>query len=205
VQSTLPKFEVPAIAVPAEELLRAQGYRLLAGLLSRPVDEAQLGVTGRLLGDESQLGQAVSRMAAAARVTNITSLADAYHDLFVGLGRGLLVPFASYYLTGFLQEKPLAKLRGDMERLGIARPASATEPEDHIASVLDMMAGVIDGTFGDGEDFGEQTRFFKTHVGSWAGYFFRDLEASERSPFYAALGAAGSAFIEIEESGFALA
>ena len=68
--------------------------------------------------------------------------------LTLEIGRGELVPFASYYRTGFLNEKPLAKLRGDMARLGIARAESVKEPEDHIAALCEMMAGLITGAFG---------------------------------------------------------
>ncbi|WP_248304675.1 molecular chaperone TorD family protein [Breoghania sp. L-A4] len=124
-----------------EDVTRAQIYGLLAGLLAAPADASTLKSLAQLPGDESQLGQALgalSRVAAGARDTDV---AREYHDLFIGVGRGELLPYASYYLTGFLNEKPLAKLRGRMAELGIERDPSVKEPEDHVAAVMDMMAG----------------------------------------------------------------
>ena len=131
--------------------------------------------------------------------------AEEFHDLFVGLSRGELVPYGSYYLTGFLHEKPLAKLRQDMERLGLERDPDVREPEDHIASVCEMMAGFIDGTFGDPLTLEDQRRFFTAHVGSWAPVFFRDLEIAKSSILYSTLGSVGRVFLQIEESAFAMA
>ncbi len=190
--------------VAAEDLLRAQIYRLIARFLSAPPSEADLEAAASLQGDDSDIGRAISTFAHIAGRSRASEVAEEYHVLFIGLGRGELVPFGSYYLTGFLNEKPLAKLRQDMARLGIARDPDIRDPEDHIASLAEMMAGLIDGAFGDPLPLDEQKRFFNTHIGCWAPYFFRDLQQAKSSVLYSALGAVGSTFLEIEEGAFAL-
>ena len=129
---------------------------------------------------------------------------DEYNALFIGVGRGELLPYGSYYLTGFLHEKPLAQLRGDMAELGIEADPKATEPEDHAASVLEMMAGLIDGRFGAPLAIEQQQKFFDAHVGSWIPVFFRDLEGASASVLYAALAQVGTRFLEIEAEAFRL-
>ena len=188
--------------VAAEERLRANLYMLLAGLLGRAPNADVLSATNQIIGDESELGQALGTLARVAGRAKVEAVAQEYQDLFIGLGRGELVPFGSYYLTGFLNEKPLAVLRSDMARLGIERPSHVKEPEDHIAALLDMMAGLITGEFGEPAPLEEQKRFFKQHVEPWAGYFFRDLEAAKASILYAALGSVGRIFMQIETQAF---
>lgn len=188
--------------VSPEDLLRAGLYRLLARYLTGPAGAQALRDAAGLSGDSTALGVAITRFADAARQSDVVVVGEAYHDLFVGLGRGILVPFGSYYLTGFLHEKPLAKLRQSMAEHGIGRDEDINEPEDHIASVAEMMAGLIDGTFGPPLDLAGQKRFYSEHVGPWAPYFFRDLAANTVSRFYAALGDVGIAFLEIEERAF---
>ena len=199
--------EHPAVAntsIAPEEFFRVQIYRLLARFLSGPPTTADLGAAAMLECDESALGRAFSRFARLARHAHPDVVKQEYQELFIGLGRGELVPYESYYLTGFLQEKPLAKLRHDMELLGLARAAEVRDPEDHIASLCEMMAGLIEGRFGPPLPLPEQKWFFDAHLGCWAGYFFRDLEAAKSSMLYSALGSAARSFLEIEEGAFAL-
>lgn len=191
-------------AVASEDLLRAQVYRLIARFLSAPPTQPDLDAAAALEGDDSAFGRAISTFAHIAARSQPNDVADEYQTLFIGLGRGELVPYGSYYLTGFLHEKPLAKLRQEMARLGIERDPAVREPEDHIASLCEMMAGLIDGSFGSPLPLSEQKRFFDTHIGCWASYFFRDLQQAKSSVLYSALGAVGSAFLEIEEGAFAL-
>lgn len=189
-------------SVAPEDELRAQVYRLLAGLLgSAPTPEA-LRAVAALQGDETTLGKTVSQLAGAAAVARPEQLMSEYLELFIGLGRGELVPYASFYLTGFLHEKPLARLRQDMDRLGVERNEGVAEPEDHIASVLEMMAGLAEGSLVPDEGEAGQRKFYDAHVGSWAPYFFRDLAATRLSPFYAAVGAVGAEFMAIEQRAF---
>lgn len=196
--------DVPS-ALPDEEILRAQAYGLLAGLLSRAPDADTLAALSGIEGDDGPLGSAFTALAGAARGASPQVVADEYDALFIGVGGGELSPFASYYLTGFLNEKPLAELRGDMARLGIARADDVKEPEDHIAAVCEMMAGLITGAFGDPADLDEQHAFFDRHIASWAPRFFADLEGSPSASFYRAVGTLGRRFMEIESQAFALA
>lgn len=188
--------------VGPEDAARAQIYRLLAGLLGTAPGAQALHAISSLHGDQTPLGMAVSRLAGEASGAVEEQLSTEYQQLFIGLGRGELVPYASYYLTGFLHEKPLARLREVMDRLGVARNDGVVEPEDHIASVLELMAGLVDGSLAPGLDEAEHLRFFEAHVGAWAPYFFRDLAASRTSLFYAAVGVVGSEFMTVEQRAF---
>ncbi len=188
-----------------EERARGKLYALLGYLLAAPPGREDLDRLRAVEGDESDLGRALSALAEAAGRAETEALRDEYHALFIGVGRGELNPFASYYLTGFLQEKPLANLRLDMARLGIARAEGVPEPEDHIASLCEMMAGLILGAFGEPASLAEQQRFFNAHIGPWAARFFEDLEAAESAVFYAPVGTVGRLFMSIESQAFEMA
>lgn len=186
----------------SEEDLRADIYRLICAYLTATVKKEDLQRAAQFSGDDTPLGRAISKFAKAAGATTEAAADDDFHALFIGLGRGLLVPYASYYLTGFLHEKPLARLRQDMAELGIERVSSVKEPEDHIASVLEIMAGLVDGSLVGAVPLERQKQFFETHVSSWAPYFFKDLATSGQSEFYSALGEIGEVFMEIEKRAF---
>jgi TorA maturation chaperone TorD len=188
-----------------EDGLRAHQYQLLARFLAAPPDAALLELTSGFEGDGSDYGQALAALAVRAREVTPAAAVREYHELFIGIGRGELVPYASYYLTGFLNEKPLAKLRSDMARLGIARAEDVKEPEDHIAALCDMMAGLITGAFGAPLGLAEQRGFFDRHLAAWAPVFFQDLETAKSAWLYAPVGALGRAFMGIEKTAFAMA
>lgn len=196
----------PTSAIAQEDILRAQGYRMLAHFLSGPPSQADLDQAAGLKGNDTTFGRALSTFAKLSAKTPQSAAAEEYQDLFIGVGRGELVPYGSYYLTGFLQEKPLAKLRQDMEELGLERDPAVQDPEDHVASLLEIMAGLIDGSLSPvaetGTPLSEQKQFYNAHLGGWIDVFFRDLESAKSSVLYAALGALGRAFLEIEEQGF---
>ncbi|WP_448207691.1 TorD/DmsD family molecular chaperone [Azospirillum sp. sgz302134] len=192
-------------ALPAEELQRAQVYALLARLLARPPGAEFLAALAELDGDGSPFGQAWGRLGQAARSTDAAAVEEEFNTLFIGVGGGILSPYASYYLTGFLHEKPLAELRDDMARLGIARADDVKEPEDHMAALAEMMAGLITGAFGEPAALAEQRRFFDRHIGSWAGRFFADLETTPSAAFYGAVGTLGRRFLEVEAQAFDMA
>ncbi|ORE92270.1 cytoplasmic chaperone TorD [Stappia sp. 22II-S9-Z10] len=192
-------------AVPAEDLVRADVYTLLANLLSRAPDRDTLAGLKGLSGDDSAIGKAVTALARVAAETTPGEASREYDALFIGLGRGELVPFASYYLTGFLNEKPLAVLRGHMRQLGIARAAETKDPEDHIASLCEMMAGLIRGDYASALSVADQDAFFNTHIATWAGHFFADLEGAAGSRLYAPIGTLGRAFMDIEIEAFRMA
>ena len=188
-----------------EEELRADQYRLLARFLAAPPDAVLLELAAGFAGDDTDFGRALAELAGRAGQVTPASVAREYTDLFIGIGRGELVPYASYYLTGFLNEKPLAKLRGDMARLGIARAETVKEPEDHIAALCEMMAGLITGAFGAPLDLAAQRKFFDRHLAPWAPLFFEDLEKAKSAWLYAPVGTLGRVFMGIEKTAFMMA
>ena len=192
----------PAPIVVPEDRLRADLYNFLGLILSGPAGEMMLEQTALLSGDSTELGQAVASLARVAKVSKRAAVESEFNALFVGLGRGELLPYASYYLTGFLNEKPLAALRRDMAVRGITRAANVYEPEDNIASLLEMMGGQIVGRFGKMTTLGDQKAFFNKHVSPWASHFFSDLEAAKNSVLYASVGAVGKAFMAVEVESF---
>jgi TorA maturation chaperone TorD len=182
--------------------LRAAEYGLLSLLLGKAPNADTLKRVATLKGDGSDLGMAHVELAAAAASADDRVVSKEFFDLFIGLGRGELLPYASYYLTGFLHERPLARVREDLEVLGIERAGISREPEDHIAILLEVMSGLARGDFA--ADFGEQARFFDRHLKPWAARMFADLEISQAAHFYRAVGRAGRVFMELEAEAFAL-
>lgn len=186
--------------VDAVDLLRADHYDLLAVLFGRSPSPDLLAGLASLEGDATPLGRAVTALARAAADADVVAVQREYFDLFVGVGRGELVPFASYYLTGFLNERPLARLREDLRRLGIEATGGMSEPEDHVAIVMEIMAGLASGRFGTAP--GTDRAFFASHVEPWAGRLFRDVERADASRFYRAAGAFGALYMDIEAQAF---
>ena len=185
------------------DLARARHWQLLGLLVRAAPDAATLALIAGLDGDASPLGAARAALAAAARGTDPDTLEREYHHLFIGVGRGELVPYASYYRTGFLHEKPLASLRADLARLGIERAPGRADPEDHIASLAEVMAGLIGGDFA--VEPAEQQHFFTRHLEPWAGRFFADLETAEAAAFFRPVGSIGRHLVEIEATAYTLA
>lgn len=182
--------------------LRAAEWGLLAVLLGRAPSVDLLESVARLTGDASDLGMAHIALGEAAAATDEIAAGREYFDLFVGVGRGEFLPYGSYYLTGFLHERPLARLRADLERLGVERDGVRSEPEDHIAILCEVMSNLASGAFE--ADFETQRRFFEAHVKPWAIRFFADLEVSQRASFYRAVGRVGRVFLELESEAFTL-
>jgi len=186
---------------------RAQEYALLATLLARAPDRDLLVGLARLKADASPLGLAHARLAQAAGAADAGRVEREYFDLFVGVGRGEVLPYGSYYLTGFLHERPLARLRGDLAELGLARAEDQCEPEDHIAILCEVMAGLAGGRFArsaTADKHSVEKQFFDKHLAPWARRFFADLERAEAADFYRAVAAVGATFIDIETEAFAL-
>jgi TorA maturation chaperone TorD len=182
---------------------RGQEYLLLASLLSAAPSKKLLDQLAQLTGDATPLGRAHAALAEAADGAVAAKVEREYFDLFIGLGRGELLPYASYYLTGFLNERPLSRLRADLAAFGIERVANNSEPEDHAAILCETMAGLAGGRFEASSD--AQRAFFATHVAPWMGRLFADIESAENATFYRAVGALGRAFIEIETEAFTFA
>ena len=187
-----------------EDALRADFYDLLAALLARPPAREMLDACGRMVGGEDELGRAVVALARLARTVTPEAAKREYNALFIGLGRGEVLPYASYYMTGFLNEKPLATLRGEMAALGVERAADNRDPEDHIASLCEIMAGLIRGRYRGAVPLSRQRDFFNRHLAPWAGHVFADIEAAQSAALYAPVGAMGRLFVEIEKTAFRL-
>jgi TorA maturation chaperone TorD len=181
---------------------RAQEYALLAALLVRAPDADLLQRIAQLKADASPLGVAHAALAEAAENTNAEKVEREYFDLFIGLGRGELLPYGSYYLTGFLHERPLARLREMLAALGIERAEGVPEPEDHVAILCEVMAGLITGKFP--AEAGADRELFEKHMRPWMERFFSDLEQAEAASFYRRVGTLGRVFMEIETEAFAL-
>jgi TorA maturation chaperone TorD len=181
---------------------RAQDYTLLAALLSRAPDQALLDRLAKLRGDASPLGVAHAALAEAASRTTAERVEREYFDLFIGLGRGELLPYGSYYQSGFLHERPLARLREQLTRLGIERADGESEPEDHAAILCEIMAGLINGRLP--AEAGADRDLFAKHLSPWIGRFFADLEQVEAADFYRNVGTLGRLFVDIETEAFAL-
>ena len=188
--------------VEIEDQHRSSFYVLLSSLLSGPPTKDLLNKVYTLSGGENKIGEAVKTLTTLSKKLDIKTIEREYNNLFIGVGRGELLPYASFYMTGFLNEKPLANLRDDMKRIGISRSPSTSDPEDHIASLCEMMSGIITNQFYTTLSLRQQSDFFATHLGPWAKHFFDDLIAAEYSVFYAPVGALGKAFIEIETESF---
>lgn len=182
---------------------RSDLYTLFSAALIEAPSPALLAACADLDGDASPLGRACAALAAAARDAVAEDVARTHFDLFVGVGRGELLPYASYYLTGFLNERPLAAVRADMARLGLERGAGLHEPEDHVAILCGVMAGFARGAL-LAQGCASEAQFFSRHLAPWAGRFFADLARARPTGFHAALGAAGVAFIDVETAAFAL-
>jgi TorA maturation chaperone TorD len=181
---------------------RAQEYALLSALLMRAPTAELLANLSALRADPSPLGLAHAALADAADRTDADRVSREYFDLFIGLGRGELLPYGSYYLTGFLHERPLARLRADLARLGVERQEGNVEPEDHVAILCEVMAGLAGGRFDAPPDADRE--FFQKHMAAWIGRFFADLEKAQSAEFYRRIGALGQVFISIEMEAFAL-
>lgn len=197
-----PEDDESAAPLDAVDEARSRLYLLLAHLILKVPDERLLIDLHRLSGDDSPLGQAIAAVADLADVPGAERIAREHFDLFIGVGRGELLPYASYYLTGFLYERPLVRARQDMKRLGIERGEGLTEPEDHIGFLMESMAGLITRRFA-AEPL-EEKRFFARHIQPWAERFFTDLAKAEAATFYRAVGRLGQEFIRIEREAFAL-
>jgi len=126
-----------------------------------------------------------------------------FFDLFIGIGRGELLPYASYYLTGFLHERPLARLREDLGGIGVARADGVAEPEDHAGILCEIVSGLASGRLPAPAN--SDRTIFEKHMAPWIGRFFADLERAQGAEFYRRVGTVGRVFTEIETEAFALA
>lgn len=197
-------FSESSINTATDEIdaARAREYALLATLLLRAPDADFLARLATLRGDASPLGLAHATVAEAAARARVEVVENEFFALFIGMGRGELLPYASYYLTGFLHERPLARLREDLGRFGIVRAEDVIEPEDHAGILCEIIAGLAGGALPAPAEAGRT--IFENHMAPWIGRFFADLERAEAAHFYRSVGTLGRTLIALEAEGFAL-
>lgn len=184
-----------------DEPPRLNAWSLLSRLLAAPPDEAVLemlaGLDAAQVGGDNLLGAAWEMLAKAAAGTSPAALEEEYQDLFIGVGRGELMPYGSWYLTGFLMEQPLARLRDELRMLGFARREGVSEPEDHAAALCDVMA-MISAADDAAVPVEVQSGFFSRHIAPWMGRFFRDMQQAPSARFYRAVGQLGEQYVALE-------
>jgi TorA maturation chaperone TorD len=196
-------ISAPNDAVDPVDAGRAQEYSLLGALLSSAPSRTLLDQIAKLRDDGTPLGHAHAALAEAASKATAAEVELEYFDLFVGLGRGELLPYASYYLTGFLNERPLSRLREDLATFGIERSENNSEPEDHAATLCQIMAGLASARFPAPPQ--AQRDFFERHVLHWMGRLFADMENAAGAKFYRSVGSLGRLLLEIEAEAFTFA
>ena len=193
------------LMVDPEDQLRSNAYNLLGHLLAAPPSQESLDMLGAIdpdsNADETLLGAAWQMLQVAAGRTTVQQLDDEYHELFIGVGRGEMMPYGSWYMTGFLMEQPLALLRTDLDQMGFQRQEGVAEPEDHAAALCEVMGLSISS----GSALEQQAEFFARHIAPWMGRFFRDMQQAKCAHFYRAVGQLGEQFIEVESQAFRMA
>ena len=142
------------------------------------------------------------QVVAAAREGSDAQIADEHDALFGGVGKPDIHLFGSHYLSGFLNEKPLAQLRTDLAALGLAREEGMSETEDHVAYVFEVMRYLIAGDDVEVANLTRQREFFAKHVQSWVPQLCETIAAHPKARFHAAIAGFTQAFIGVEAQGF---
>jgi len=185
--------------IEQEQRYRASAYALLAALLRAAPDQALLDHVATLSpesdAESDELSEAMAALATAAKQQRPANLEDEYNSLFIGIGKGEVVPYGSWYLTGFLMEQPLSDLRDDLRALGFERNPEIREPEDHIAAIFEVFSVMIS----DAAGLAEQQRFFEKHMKPWLARFFADLGHARSADFFRNVAQFGAAFLELEQ------
>ncbi|MDZ7829003.1 MAG: molecular chaperone TorD family protein [Halofilum sp. (in: g-proteobacteria)] len=180
---------------------RSRGWLTLALLLRQPPTPELLGRLADdcgFIGGDNELAAGWRELASAAARSEPETLDDDFHDLFIGLGRGKLVPYASWYRTGFMMDRPLVALRRDLALLGFERHPDTREPEDHAGALAEVMGMLADPA--EGQDDATQRLFLDEHLDGWMPKLFRDLQAAAATDFYRAAGRFGEAFLDFERA-----
>lgn len=190
----------------SDELARAELYGLLAQLWLAPPDAALLGQFAVAVTEAPQPGGHLEApwqaLVAALRATSVQAAAEEHEVLFHGVGKPEVFLYGSFYLTGFLNERPLALLRADLQQLGLTRDAARGETEDHVAYVFEVMRWLIAGDDVATCNLEQQRRFFRAHVQPWVGALCDAVEAHPRAQVWRAVAALTRAFVQVETQGF---
>jgi TorA maturation chaperone TorD len=179
--------------------IRADCYAMLASLLRQAPSGKTIEILQDLHWDDAlpgRLDRALRQISQAARESVLNGVEAEFNRLFVGMGWGEMVPYASWYRQRMIQSTPLAALRTDLMRLGIVRRADSYESEDHAGALCEAMA--LLSREASGIPHAEQAEFFKIHVASWMMRFFGDLRLAKNAEFYRAVAALGGCFLESE-------
>ncbi|MGR5266158.1 TorD/DmsD family molecular chaperone [Vibrio astriarenae] len=181
-----------------EQTLRTEIYLVLSALFRyAPTPEVIDFLTSLDVEQaESDMQHAWIALQQAATESDQQSLAEEYQDLFIGIGRGEAVPFASWHLTGSMMEKPLAEIRHDLELLGIEREDNVKEPEDHIAALCEVMAMLT------GEEEALQQVVFNKHIAPWFSSFTEQIQQAQSAVFYKAVAQLCQAYLTLEQVRF---
>ena len=189
-----------------EEIARAEVYGLLAQLYQAP-PAPELLANLRVAATEAPVAGAFleepfRQLVGAARGCSDDAVADEFEALFGGVGKPEVWAYGSHYLSGFLNEKPLARLRNDLSRLGLARDETMSETEDHVAYLCEVMRYLIAGDDVAVCNLTAQRDFFATHLQPWILQLCDALGAHPQARFYAAVAQFTRAFVSVEAQGF---
>ena len=196
IRSGMDAEAAPPPGVADDDAVRANTYSLLGALLAAPPRREHFDLLANIdIPSTDGLGAAWSVLRHAAEHADVEAVDDEYYDLFIGVGRGELIPYCSWYLTGFMMDRPLAVLRSDLAALGFERQDGVKEPEDHAAALLQTMA-LIAASPEHGIDV--QRRFFDRHVATWMRAFFADLQTADSARFYRSVGQFGDQFMAFD-------
>ena len=199
---------IPVSSALYEETARAEVYGLLAALFYAPPSPDLLAQLRVAVTEAPAAGGFLEepwrQFVGTVRELNDAEVVAEYNALFGGVGKPELYLFGSWYLSGFLNEKPLAALRGDLAALGLARDESMNETEDHFACVCEVMRYLIAGDDVEVANLTQQQKFFSAHVQSWAPALCEAITAHPKARFYAALAGFTVAFISVETQAFDL-
>lgn len=193
--------------VDPQDAIRADYYGLLANLFYAPPDAGLLAALAQdgESGAATPLSTAWDALRRAARATTVAAVRAEYDELFVGVGKPAVMLYASYYLTGFLNDRPLAELRRQLAALGLTRRAAAGEPEDHFAALADVMRHLIlDERRPVAEREAAQENFFSHFIGPCYGRLCDCLDAVAGADFYRSLGGFARAFLDVEQTSFSI-
>lgn len=197
----------PTFPVDPQDRIRADYYGLLGHLFYAPPDAGLLGAlaqTGQLVAG-APLSDAWNALRRAAGATTAEAIRTEYDEAFLGVGKPAVMLYASYYLSGFLNEKPLAELRGHLAALGLVRRAAAGEPEDHFAGLADVMRQLIlDESRPAGERDAAQEQFFSRFIAPCYGRLCDAVDGVAGAAFYHSLGGFARAFLDVEKTFFSI-
>lgn len=199
-----------AVPLGGEDQARADLYALLARLLLGPPDAALLGALASsdpilAQGGEPALEQGWEALTLASSVMDPDAVHAEFDALFVSIGSPPVNPYGSLYLSGFMNDTPLAELRADLARLGLARARDAGDFEDHLGVLCETMRVLVGGAPGiRRRSLAEQRAFFERHLKPWYGRALADIAAAEGANYYRLVARFGAAFLALEDEAFAV-